>query len=164
MLKFVIIVLFCFCPWFQVIHCAEIELDTESLEFLSKVPFNLGKIVDELEKNGTNFRKELFYGSQCFIDIQRIFLGMAAKKLWAFKGRSTNSNKCAINRKKQKFEQQLECQLNAISHKWMEEQGLLCTFLGTNNKLENFIYDFALVVRFAFDLTVFQVRYIVIID
>lgn len=100
-MKFLIlIVLFCFVPWFQVTYCDEIELDTELSEFLSKFPFNLGQAFADLDRNETNYRKEVFYGSQCFIDIQRIYIGMATGKLWAFKGRTketkiSNNSTCA---------------------------------------------------------------------
>lgn len=89
MLKFFIFtLLFCFVPWFQVTHCEEIELDTELLEFLSRFPFNLGQVFAEFNKNETDYQTKVFYGSKCFIDLQRIYLGMAARKLWAFKGKN----------------------------------------------------------------------------
>lgn len=104
MVKFLIFITFvCFISRFQVTHCNETELDiTELSEFLSKVPFNLGQIFAELEKNETNYQAKVFYGSQCFIDIQRIFLGMATKKLWAFKGKATNSGQNVHFKKKTK--------------------------------------------------------------
>lgn len=83
----VFVALFSFIPWLQVTHCNEIKLDTKLSEFLSKFPFNLEQVFAESEINETNYEKKLFDGSQCFLDMQRIFVGMAARELWAFKGR-----------------------------------------------------------------------------
>lgn len=97
MLKFlIIIVLFYFIMWLQVTHCDEIELDAEFSEFLSKFPFNLGQVFAEFKKNETYYRTQVFYGSECFLDIQRIFLGMTARKLWAFKGKTTTQGGMCI--------------------------------------------------------------------
>lgn len=44
----------------------------------------------------------------------------------------------------------------------MEDEGLLCSFLSTNDELKNFIYDFALVNRLADDFAILQVRSLIV--
>lgn len=145
MVKFLIsITLVCFISRFQVTHCNEAELDTELSEFLSKVPFSFGGIFAELEKNETNYQAKVFSESQCFIDIQRIFLGMAAKKLWAFKGKATSSGQNVHFKKRTKPQTVTRVQVHYDNRM---NEGLLCSILSTNDELENYIYDFALVNR-----------------
>lgn len=135
MMKFLIfIVLFSFIPWFQVTYCDEIELDSEFSEFLSKFPFNLDQALADSNKNETNDRTEVFYGSQCFIDIQRIYIGMATRKLWAFKGNTISKrNQIPHNNKSAS-----SLRFAIIIIEWMKDEGLLCPFFEYKRRTRKF--------------------------